>query len=179
MIENFKKDIKQKYSLSSPKSAPQIISLPLAPLPTLRVFLMEFYSQPEIIYPSTEVNNVSTGENQNSELEETSTDNTGTNRVLPVRSNNPYYTSYLTHKKVTQNKQVSTSPKQRPRKVVKRVRVRGKLKKLFLGPRSYLVTCGQKLTFLQFKAIIENRSSKQLKSSNSTYLSDLINSSTF
>ena len=90
---------------------------------------MEFYSQPEIIYPSTEVNNVSTGENQNSELEETSTDNTGTNRVLPVRSNNPYYTSYLTHKKVTQNKQVSTSPKQRPRKVVKRVRVRGKLKK--------------------------------------------------
>ena len=123
-----------------PKSAPQIISLPLAPLPTLRVFLMEFYSQPEIIYPSTEVNNVSTGENQNSELEETSTDNTGTNRVLPVRSNNPYYTSYLTHKKVTQNKQVSTSPKQRPRKVVKRVRVRGKMKKLFLGPRSYLVT---------------------------------------
>ena len=87
---------------------------------------MEFYSQPEIIYPSTEVNNVSTGENQNSELEETSTDNTGTNRVLPVRSNNPYYTSYLTHKKVTQNKQVSTSPKQRPRKVVKkRVRVKG------------------------------------------------------
>ena len=168
MTENFKKDIKQKYSLSSPKSAPQIISLPLAPLPTLRVFLMEFYSQPEIIYPSTEVNNVSTGENQNSELEETSTDNTGTNRVLPVRSNNPYYTSYLTHKKVTQNKQVSTSPKQRPRKVVKRVRVRGKLKKLFLGPRSYLVTCGQKLTFLQFKAIIENRSSKHLKSSNST-----------
>ena len=129
---------------------------------------MEFYSQPEIIYPSTEVNNVSTGENQNSELEETSTDNTGTNRVLPVRSNNPYYTSYLTHKKVTQNKQVSTSPKQRPRKVVKRVRVRGKLKKLFLGPRSYLVTCGQKLTFLQFKTIIENRSSKHLKSSNST-----------
>ena len=136
---------------------------------------MEFYSQPEIIYPSTEVNNVSTGENQNSELEETSTDNTGTNRVLPVRSNNPYYTSYLTHKKVTQNKQVSTSPKQRPRKVVKRVRVRGKLKKLFLGPRSYLVTLAvKKLTFLQFKAIIENRSSKQLKSSNSTYLSDLI-----